>query len=113
MARPIWSGSISFGLVNIPIKLFPAVRDSSVHFNLLHAKDKSRLQQQMVCAAEGKPVPPEEIVKGYQIAPDQYVTLSDKELESVAAEKSRLIEITDFVALDDIDPMYYDQPYYV
>jgi len=67
----------------------------------------------MFCAAEGKPVPPEKIVKGFQIAPDQYVTLSDKELESVAAEKSRPIEITDFVSLDDIDPIYYDQPYYV
>jgi len=113
MARAIWSGSISFGLVNIPVKLFTAVKDSSVHFNLLHSKDKSRLQRKMVCAAEGKEVPPEEIVKGYEIAPDQYVIVKDKELEELAPKASRTIEIRDFVDLDQIDPLYYDRPYYV
>src|SRR6476661_6219016 len=111
MARAIWSGSISFGLVNIPVKLFTAVKDSSVHFNLLHSKDKSRLQRKLVCAAEGKEVPPEEIVKGYEIAPDQYVVIKDKELEELAPKASRTIEIRDFVDLDQIDPLYYDRPY--
>ena len=112
-ARSIWSGSISFGLVNIPVKLFTAVKDSTVHFHLLHEKDMSRLQRKLVCAAEGKEVSNDEIVRGYEIAPDQYVVIEDKELENLAPKASRTIEIRDFVDLADIDPLYYDRPYYV
>src|SRR5687767_7031479 len=113
MARAIWSGSISFGLVNIPVKLFTAVRNNDVHFHMLHEKDMSRLKRKMVCAAEGKEVPADEIVKGYEVAPDQYVVVEDKEMEQLAPKESRTIEIRDFVNLADIDPIYYDRPYYV
>ena len=112
-ARSIWSGSVSFGLVNIPIKLYTAVRDSTVHFHLLHAKDMSRLQRKLVCAAEGKEVPKEEIVRGFEVAPDQYVVVDDKELEDLAPKSTRTIEIRDFVDLGGIDPLYYDRPYYL
>ena len=113
MARAIWSGSITFGLVNIPVKLHTAVRNNDVHFHLLHDKDKSRLRRKLVCAADGKEVPNDEIVKGYEVAPDQYVVVDDKELEELAPKESRTIEIRDFVKLSDIDPIYYDRPYYV
>ena len=112
-ARAIWSGTISFGLVSINVKLFPAVRESRIHFNLLHAKDMSRLRRKLVCETDGEEVKPNEIVRGYEVAPDQYVVIEDKELERVAPEDSRAIDIHDFVDLAEIDPLYYDRPYYV
>jgi DNA end-binding protein Ku len=109
----MWSGSISFGLVNIPVKLFVAVREKAIHFNMLHDQDHARLQRKMVCSADGKEVHPEHIVRGYEVAPDQYVIVHDRELEALAPKASRTIEIHDFVDLDEIDPLYYDRPYYL
>jgi DNA end-binding protein Ku len=109
----MWSGSLSFGLVNIPVKLYTAVKEERVAFHMLHDQDHVRLQRKMVCPADGKEIHPEHIVKGYEVAPDQYVIVSAEELEALAPEKSRNIDITDFVDLTDIDPMYYDRPYYL
>jgi DNA end-binding protein Ku len=113
MARPIWSGTISFGLVNIPIKLYTAVRDHSIHFNMLHDQDHARLQRKMVCSVDGKEVHQEHTVKGYEISPEHYVVLTQQDMESVAPEKNNTIEISDFVPLESIDPIYFDHPYYV
>ena len=112
-ARSIWTGSITFGLVNIPVKLYNAVREQGIHFHMLHDQDKARLQRKLVCSADGKEVHPEHIVKGYEIGPDQYVVVNQEELDSLAPEKSQTIHIIDFVDLDEIDPVYFDRPYYV
>src|SRR5881394_1967104 len=98
--RSMWSGSISFGLVNIPVKLFTAVKDHSIHFHMLHDADNARLQRKMVCSVDQKEVHPEHTVRGFQIGPDKYVKVEDSELEAVAPEASRTIGITDFVPLD-------------
>lgn len=113
VGRAIWSGSVSFGLVNIPVKLYTAVREEPVRFHMLHDQDKVRLQRRMVCPADQKEVHPEHIVKGYEIAPDQYVVVDQREMDAVLPEKSRNIEITDFVDLASIDPLYYDRSYYL
>ncbi len=113
MARSIWSGSLSFGLVNIPIKLYTAVREERVAFHLLHDQDKVRLKQKMVCPEDGKEVHREHMVKGYEISPDKYVIVRDEEIEAVAPKSSRVIELQDFVDLKAIDPVYFDRPYYL
>jgi len=111
--RAIWTGSITFGLVTIPVKLYTAVRQENISFHMLHDEDHSRLKQKMVCAADGKEVHPEHRVKGYEIAPDQYVIISQEELESVQPRKTKSIEIEDFVKIDEIDSIYFNTPYYV
>src|SRR6202051_4236866 len=97
--RSIWSGSISFGLVNVPVKLYTAVSRKAVHFHQLHDADGSRIQQKRFCAADGKEVPYENIVKGYEIAPDRYVIVEPGELEALDPKKTRMIEIEQFVEL--------------
>ncbi len=109
----IWSGTISFSLVAIPVQLVKAVQPARVSFRLLHGKDYSPLARRMFCPADRVMVPPEEIVRGFEIGPDQYILVTDKELESVSPERSRTIEIIEFIDLTEIDPVYYDQPYYL
>lgn len=113
MARAIWTGSISFGLVNIPVRLYVATKDEGVKFHLLHDQDKSRLQRRLVSSASGREVHPEHIVRGYELAKDQYVVIQKSELAHCAPEKSGTIDITDFIDLSDIDPVYYERPYYL
>ena len=113
MARAIWSGSISFGLLNVPVKLYSAVSRKSVSFRELRASDSSRIRHRRVAEADGEEVPYEEIVKGYEIAPEQYVVITREELEELDPKKTRAIEIQDFVDLDEIDPIYFDHPYYL
>jgi DNA end-binding protein Ku len=113
MARAIWSGTISFGLLNVPVKLYSAVSRKNVSFRELRASDGSRVRHKRVAEADGEEVPYEEIVKGYEIAPDQYVTMTREELEELDPKKTRAIEILDFVDLDEIDPIYFDHPYYL
>jgi DNA end-binding protein Ku len=113
MPRSIWSGSISFGLVNVPVKLTTAVSPKDVRFNQLHATDHSRIQQKRFCAQEGIEVPYEEIVKGYEISPGQYVVMEPEELAALDPKATHTIEIEEFVDLDQIDPIYYDHPYYL
>ena len=113
MPRAIWSGAISFGLVNIPVKLFSAVSKKTVRFHQLDSKDNTRIQQKRVNPTSGEEVPYEQLVKGYEISPDQYVVITPEELEGLEPQKTRMIEIEDFVDLDQIDPIYYDHPYYL
>lgn len=112
-SRPIWTGTITFGLVNIPVKLHTAVREQRISFHMLHDQDNVRLRRKMICPAENKEVHPEHIVKGYEIHKDQYVIISPEDIENCGPKSTKTIEITDFVDLDDIDPVYYDRPYYV
>ena len=113
MPRAIWSGSISFGLLNVPVKLYSAVSRKNVSFRELREKDGSRIRHKRVAEADGKEVPYEDIVKGYEVAPEQYVVITRDELEEIDPKRTRAIEIQDFVDLDDIDPIYFDHPYYL
>src|SRR5919202_4496587 len=113
MPRSIWTGAISFGLVNVPVKLYSAVSKKTVRFHQLHEADGVRIQQKRVCPADGEEVPWDDIVKGYEISPDRYVIISPEELEALDPKKTRTIDIEEFVDLDDIDPLYYDHPYYL
>ena len=109
----IWSGTISFSLVAIPVQLIKAVEPGRVSFRLLHSKDYSPLARRMFCPAEEVLVPPEEIIRGYEIGPDKYILITDEELESLSRERSRTIEIVEFIDLAEVDPIYYDHPYYL
>ncbi|HET7486443.1 MAG TPA: Ku protein [Acidimicrobiales bacterium] len=113
MARSIWGGAISFGLVNVPVKLYTAVRKKDVRFHQLHGTDGARINQKRVCSADGEEVAYEEIVKGYEIAKGQYVIVEPEELEALDPETTHTIDIEDFVALDQIDPLFFDASYYV
>lgn len=113
MGRAIWSGSISFGLVNIPVKLYTAVRDRDVHFHTLSSDGGCRLRRKLVCPDTGREYDFDKTAKGYEVAPDQYVIVTTEELEQLRPESGRAIEIERFVALDDIDPMLFDRPYYL
>ncbi|MFL5907376.1 MAG: Ku protein [Solirubrobacterales bacterium] len=113
MARAIWSGSISFGLLNVPVKLYSAVSKQTVRFRELREGDGTRIRHKRVAESDGKEVPYEKIVKGYEYAPDQYVVLQRDELAELDPKKTRAIEIQDFVDLDDIDPIYFEQPYFL
>lgn len=109
----IWSGTISFSLVAIPVQLVKAVEPGRVSFHLLHRKDYSPLARRMFCPAEQLPVPPDEIIRGYEIGPSKYLLITDEELESVSADRSRTIEIVEFIDLQEVDPVYYNHPYYL
>ncbi len=113
MARAMWSGSISFGLVNIPIKLHSALRDRSIHFHMLSKDGQCRLRRKLVCPETGKEYDFDDTARGYEIAPDQYVLVDDIELKALKPDAGRSIDILDFVDLADIDPIYYDRPYYL
>ncbi len=109
----IWSGTISFSLVAIPVRLVKAIEPGRVSFHLLHSKDYSRLSRKMFCPVENTMVPPDEIIRGYEIVPEKYVLMTDEELESVSPERSRTIEIVEFIDMKEVDPIYYDHPYYL
>lgn len=109
----IWSGTISFSLVAIPVELVKAVATGRVSFRLLHRKDYSPLARMMYCPRHEKIIPPNEIVRGYEIEPDHYIAITDEELESLTPERSRAIEIMEFIDMEEIDPIYYDHPYYL
>ncbi|HEY8738668.1 MAG TPA: Ku protein [Candidatus Dormibacteraeota bacterium] len=113
MPRAIWSGAISFGLVNVPIKLFTATAQKDVRFHQLHDKDGARIQQKRVCSKDGEEVPMEHIVKGYEVSRDKYVLITPEELDGLDPKASRTIDILDFVDLDEIDPVYFDSTYYM
>ena len=113
MPRAIWSGSISFGLVNIPVKLYSAVSRKTVHFNQLDARTNSRVKQKRVSADDGAEVPYEQIVKGYELASGAYVVVTDDELAALDPKALRTIDIDEFVDLADIDPIFYDSAYYL
>ncbi len=112
MARAIWSGAVSFGLVNVPVALLPAVRDLTVRFHELDEKSKSRIEIRRVCSKEGRKVAFEDIAHGFSVD-GKCVMLSDKEIEALAPERTKTIDVEAFVGLDEIDPALFDHPYYL
>jgi DNA end-binding protein Ku len=113
MPRAIWSGSISFGLVNVPVKLVTATSTKDVRFHQLHEKDGGRINQKRVCSVDNEEVDYSEIVKGYELHRGQYVVVEPEELEALAPEASRSIDIEEFVELAEIDPLFFDHSYYL
>jgi DNA end-binding protein Ku len=109
----MWSGAISFGLVNVPVKLYSAVSRKTVRFNQLNAETGNRIAQKRVDPETGEEVSYDQIVKGYELTKDRYVVITPDELDSLDPEKTRTVDIEDFVDLDEIDPVYYDHPYYL
>jgi DNA end-binding protein Ku len=113
-ARSIGTGTVSFGMVSIPIRLYSAGESSAaVSFNLLHAKCKSRLKQQYICPKDNEIVPRDQMVKGYEFSKDQYVTFTEEELKAMAEDAQKAIEITEFVPASQVDPIYFDGAYYL
>lgn len=113
MARPVWSGAISFGIVNIPVRLVTAAQDKRLKFHQLSGSAQVRVRHRLVAEGEQEELPKDDIKKGYEISPDRYVVVEPEELKQLAAEKSKAIDILDFVSLSEIDPIYYDKPYWV
>jgi DNA end-binding protein Ku len=113
MARALWSGSINFGLVNVPVKAYTAVRDHDVHFHQLDKKSGSRIRYQKVAEETGKEVDQDEIAMGYDVGNGRYVTFDAEEMKAVRPKSNRVIEIADFVALEDIDPIYFQNTYWL
>src|SRR5688572_26447469 len=113
MARAMWKGSLAFGLVNIPIELYTATRDHRPKFRLLHAKDEAPVRYERVCQREGKPVAWEDLVKGYEYAKGQFVVITKDDFKTAALEKTKTIDILDFVDPDEIDERYFETPYYL
>jgi DNA end-binding protein Ku len=113
MPHAIWSGAINFGLVTIPVKLFTAVKTEELSFNLLHAKDEGRIKYERICSIDGKQVPWDEIVKGYEYEKGEYVILTDEDFVKVNPEATQSVDILEFVELEKINPMFFDKPYYL
>jgi DNA end-binding protein Ku len=113
MPRSIWNGTITFGLIAVPIKVHSATEDRSVHFHQVHAEDGARIKQKRICAKEGKEVPYKEVVKGYEWGSGKYVVLTQEEIDAAAGERSRLIALEEFVCHGEIDPVYFDRTYYL
>jgi DNA end-binding protein Ku len=113
MARPVWTGTLSFGLVNVPVKAFTAVRDHSIHFHQLEKGTGARIRNQRVSEKSGKPVEGDDIEMGYELRKGRYVTFEKGELQDLKPESTRAVEVTEFVALEEIDPMYYERTYWL
>src|SRR5437667_12085126 len=113
MARPLWKGSLTFGLVNIPIELHTAIRDHRPHFRMLHAKDKSPVRFERVCIRDGTPVAWEDLVKGYEYEKGHFVVMTKEDFQAAALEKTRTIDILDFVKSEEIDDRFFETPYYL
>jgi DNA end-binding protein Ku len=113
MARALWKGSIAFGLVNIPIELHTAVRDHRPKFRMLHAKDKSPVRFERVCIRDGTPVAWEDLVKGYEFEKGHFVVVTKEDFQAAAVEKTKTVDILDFVKAEEIDDRYFETPYYL
>jgi DNA end-binding protein Ku len=111
--RPIWKGSIAFGLVHIPVRLYSATESQGISSNMLYKKDLSRIRYQRIAESTGKEVEAEDIVRGYEVEKDRFVVLSDEELDNLAPEKSSAIEIQEFIDESEIDSLYFEKPYYL
>jgi DNA end-binding protein Ku len=111
--RSIWNGTITFGMVNVPIKLYSATESKTVHFSEVHVKDGARIEHRRVCPKEEKEVPYEEIVKGYEVAPDEYVVLEKEEVKAAAGDRGKVVHLDEFVDATAIDPVFYEKTYYV
>jgi DNA end-binding protein Ku len=113
MPRAIWSGTISFGLVSVPVRMYSAIEEHTLHFNYVHAPDGSRIGYEKICKAEEKPVPDDEIVKAFEYEKGEWVYMSDEDFEAAAEDNHRTIDIRTFVPYDDIDPIYFERTYYL
>ena len=111
--RSIWNGTVTFGLVNVPIKLYSATASKTVHFHEVHARDGAKIEHRRICPKDGKEVDYDEIVKGYEVSPDQYVVLEKDEVKAAAGERGKVVHIEEFVQAADIDPVFYEKTYYV
>jgi DNA end-binding protein Ku len=112
-ARSLWNGAIRFGLVNVPIKVYGAASSKQIRFRELHVKDGSPLEHRRVCSKEDKEIPYDEVVRGYETSPGRYVVLTKDEIQAPARERGKTIDLEDFVPADQIDPVYYDTPYWL
>ena len=113
MARPVWSGTISFGLVNVPVQAFTAVRDHDVHFHQLDKKSGSRIRYKKVTEKSGREVDADQIEMGFEVSSGHYVTFDKEELDALRPKSTRAIDVSDFVALEDVDPIYYERTYWL
>jgi DNA end-binding protein Ku len=113
MARSIWNGTITFGLAVVPIKLYSATESKSVHFHEVHVTDGSRVEHRRICPKHDSEVPADEVAKGYEVAEDEYVVLSKDEVKAAAGDRGKIIHLDEFVAADEIDPVFFDKTYYV
>lgn len=109
----IWKGHLTFGLVSLPVKRSRAARGQTTHFHLLHAPDHSRIRQAIYCLAEGRPVPRDQLIKGYEYQKDRYVVMRDEELRQVAPQTAKVMELLEFVSMDEVDPVYLESSYYL
>jgi DNA end-binding protein Ku len=112
-ARSIWNGTITFGMVNVPIKLYTATESKTVHFHLVHARDGSRIENRRICSKEDKEVPYKEVVKGYEVSESKYVVLEDDEVKAAAGDRGKVIHLDEFVDVNEIDPVFFEKTYYV
>src|SRR5439155_23962190 len=112
-SRPVGNGNISFGLVSIPVRLFPATRSKAVSFNLLHAKDLSRIQQKIYCPVDDAIIDRSELVRGFEVEKGKYVTFTDEELEALEAQGGHSIDIQEFIPISKVDPVYFETLYYL
>ncbi len=113
MPRAIWSGTISFGLVSVPVRMYGAIDESDLRFHLVHERDGGRIGYQKVCKAENEPVPDDEIVKAFEVERDELVVLTDEDFAAAKVEGVKTIEISDFVPYEEIDPIYFERTYYL
>src|SRR5215470_10983257 len=113
MPSVVWKGYISFGLVSFPVRLFSAARSEAVHFHMLHRKDLSRVKEVWYCAEENKPIERSEIVKGYEVDKGEYVTVEDDDFKKIAPTTATTMEVLQFVASDDVDPLLFERSYYI
>ncbi len=111
--RSIWNGTITFGLVNVPIKLYTAVESKTVHFREVHAKDGAQIEHRRICPKEDREVDYDDVVKGYEVSPDRYVVLEKDEIKAAAGDRGKVVHLTEFVDAAEIDPVFYDRTYYV
>jgi DNA end-binding protein Ku len=113
MPKSIWNGTITFGMVNVPVKLYSATESKTVHFHQVHARDGARIEHRRICPKEDKEVPYKQIVKGYEVSEDRYVVLDKDEVKAAAGDRGKVIHLQEFVCVEDIDPVLYEKTYYV
>jgi DNA end-binding protein Ku len=111
--RSIWNGTVTFGLVNVPVKLYTATESKTVRFSEVHAKDGARIEHRRICSKEGKEVSYDEVAKGYEVEPDKYVVLEKDEIKAAAGDRGKVVHITEFVDAGEIDPVFFEKTYYV
>jgi DNA end-binding protein Ku len=111
--RSIWNGTVTFGMVNVPVKLYSATESKTVHFHEVHRKDGGKVEHRKICPKDDKEIPSDEIVKGYEVSPDKYIILEKDEIKAAAGDRGKVIHLEEFVDRHEIDPVFYEKTYYV